>query len=88
MKLSLTEIKIRCKDKFFNSETMKFFKGCKYSIIYNKDYNLNFICVYNPEFKSYSYHLFNEITNETKPLTDKEKDIFIFGKLWNEVLKC
>ena len=87
MKLTLTQIKIRCRDKFFNKETMRFFKGCKYSIIYNKDYNLNFISVYNPELQFYGYHLFNEITNTTTSLTDKEKDLFIFGKKWNEVLK-
>ena len=85
MKLTLTQIKELCKDYFFSKDTMRFYRGCKHSVIYNKDYNLNFICVYNPEFKSYAYYLFNEITNETHSLTDKEKDVFIFGNLWNEV---
>jgi hypothetical protein len=44
-KLTLSQIRARSKDYFFSKNTMRFFKGSKYGVTYDKNSDTNFVVV-------------------------------------------
>lgn len=71
MKLTLSQIRAQCKDYFFTKNTMRFFRGAKYSVKYDKDTDINYIKV---EFTDrVAWYRFDEKTGLTHTVDTVER---------------